>query len=172
MNGEGLAGPDGMLLRPLRRGELATLLEVLEDQSVARWWGLYDMARVREEYEETGDTVAFLVVVEGSVAGMIQYGEETDPHYRSASIDIALTAGFQGRGIGPQALRVLARHLFTGRGHHRITIDPAVENRNAIAAYELVGFRRVGVMRQYERGADGTWHDNLLMDMLAGEMTG
>jgi aminoglycoside 6'-N-acetyltransferase len=28
----------------------------------------------------------------------------------------------------------------------------------------------VGVMRQYERGVDGRWHDNLLMDMLADEL--
>ena len=28
-----------------------------------------------------------------------------------------------------------------------------------------------GVMRAYERGMDGTWHDNLLMDVLAGELT-
>jgi L-amino acid N-acyltransferase YncA len=40
----------------------------------------------------------------------------------------------------------------------------------AIRAYEKVGFRRVGVMRSYERGPDGSWHDNLLMDLLAGEL--
>ena len=34
----------------------------------------------------------------------------------------------------------------------------------------LVGFRRVGVMRQYERGLDGTFHNGMLMDMLAGEL--
>jgi aminoglycoside 6'-N-acetyltransferase len=28
----------------------------------------------------------------------------------------------------------------------------------------------VGVMRQYERGADGSWHDGLLMDLLAAEL--
>ena len=39
-----------------------------------------------------------------------------------------------------------------------------------VYAYERVGFRRVGVMRSYERGVDGTWHDNVLMDMLAGEL--
>jgi aminoglycoside 6'-N-acetyltransferase len=33
-----------------------------------------------------------------------------------------------------------------------------------------VGFRPVGVMRRYERGPDGVWHDGLLMDMLAGEL--
>jgi hypothetical protein len=25
-------------------------------------------------------------------------------------------------------------------------------------------------MRRYERGADGTWHDGLLMDLLADEL--
>jgi aminoglycoside 6'-N-acetyltransferase len=33
-----------------------------------------------------------------------------------------------------------------------------------------VGFRPVGVMRQYERGGDGRFHDGLLMDLLRGEL--
>jgi aminoglycoside 6'-N-acetyltransferase len=51
-----------------------------------------------------------------------------------------------------------------------VVIDPAVENEQAIRCYEHVGFRRVGVMRRYERGADGMWHDNLLLDLLADEI--
>ena len=41
----------------------------------------------------------------------------------------------------------------------------------AIATYRRVGFRPVGIMRRYERGPDGTFHDGLLMDMLEGELT-
>jgi L-amino acid N-acyltransferase YncA len=33
-----------------------------------------------------------------------------------------------------------------------------------------VGFRPVGIMRQAERGNDGTWHDSLLMELLADEL--
>jgi aminoglycoside 6'-N-acetyltransferase len=29
----------------------------------------------------------------------------------------------------------------------------------------------VGVMRAYERGPDGTWHDGLLMDLLAADLS-
>jgi aminoglycoside 6'-N-acetyltransferase len=90
--------------------------------------------------------------------------------YRHAAIDIALHPDFAGRGLGPDAVRTLARHLFSERGHHRLTIDPAVDNVRAIAAYRRVGFQPVGVMRRYERGPDGTWHDGLLMDLLAGEL--
>ena len=77
-----------------------------------------------------------------------------------------------GRGVGTDAVRTLARHLIVDHGHHRLTIDPAVDNPAAIRAYEKVGFRPVGVMRQHERGEDGTWHDSLLMDLLADELDG
>jgi aminoglycoside 6'-N-acetyltransferase len=33
-----------------------------------------------------------------------------------------------------------------------------------------VGFKPVGIMRQYERGPDGTWHDGLLMDLVRQEL--
>jgi aminoglycoside 6'-N-acetyltransferase len=59
---------------------------------------------------------------------------------------------------------------FAARGHHRFTIDPAAHNEHAIRAYEAVGFRPVGRMRDYERAPDGTWHDGLLMDLLVSEL--
>lgn len=89
--------------------------------------------------------------------------------YRHAGIDLFLTTPCQGEGLGTEAIRVLARHLFEERGHHRLTIDPAAENAGAIRAYERVGFRVVGIMRRYERGPDGVWRDGLLMDMLEEE---
>ena len=89
--------------------------------------------------------------------------------YSHAGMDIFLATASHGRGLGAEAIGVLARHLFEERGHHRLTIDPAADNAAAIRAYEKVGFRPVGVMRLYERGPDGVWHDGLLMDLLRGE---
>jgi ribosomal protein S18 acetylase RimI-like enzyme len=43
----------------------------------------------------------------------------------------------------------------------------AAVNAAAIRAYEKVGFRTVGVMREYWRSPDGSWRDGLLMDLLA-----
>jgi aminoglycoside 6'-N-acetyltransferase len=75
-----------------------------------------------------------------------------------------------GRGLGSEAVRRVVRHLIDDLGHHRITIDPAAANIAAIRAYEKVGFRRVGVMRQSERDADGEgWHDSVPMELLAGD---
>ena len=76
----------------------------------------------------------------------------------------------QGHGLGPDAIRTVARDLFERRGHHRLTVDPAADNDRAIRAYEKVGFRRVGRLRRYQRFPDGSWRDGLLMELLAEEM--
>ena len=99
----------------------------------------------------------------------MDYAEETDPGYKSAGLDITIADAWQGRGLGPDALRTLARYLISERGHHRLTIDPAVGNARAIHVYEELGFKPVGVMRRYERTDDG-WRDGLLMDLLAEEL--
>jgi len=105
-----------------------------------------------------------------AIAGLIQYSEESEPKYRHAEIDLFLDPALHGRGYGSEAVRRVVGLLIDERGHHRITIDPAVENIAAIRAYEKVGFKPVGVMRQAERDSDGRgWHDALLMELLAGE---
>ena len=159
-------------LRPGRPGDARKLRAILAEPSVSRWWAEPDPVEVIEE-ELRGDDSAVLLVVEidGKVAGGIQYNEENDPMYRQAGIDIYLGGRFQGRGAGTEAVRLLARFLFEQRGHHRITIDPAAADEPAIRCYAKVGFRPVGVMRQYERGPDGTFHDGLLMDLLRDELT-
>jgi aminoglycoside 6'-N-acetyltransferase len=63
----------------------------------------------------------------------------------------------------------MVKYLFEQKHHHRLVIDPSVENTAAIACYARVGFKPVGVMRAYERRADGTWSDGLLMDMLRAD---
>ena len=119
------------------------------------------------------DATQLTIEVGGQVAGLIQYGEETSPKYRHASIDIFLDPALHGRGLGTHAIRLLVTHLIEDRGHHRITIDPAAHNAQAIRAYEKAGFKAVGVMRSYERDmATGEWHDGLLMELVGAPPDG
>ncbi len=151
--------------------DAARLLEIFSEPAVTEWWGRWDLAKVqRKMIDREDDTVVYVVLHDGVTIGLVQYAEENDPDYRHAGIDIALHPGWHGRGFGSDTIRTLARHLFQHRGHHRITIDPATHNHRAIRSYERVGFRPVGVMRQYERGPDGTWHGGLLMDLLRDEL--
>jgi aminoglycoside 6'-N-acetyltransferase len=159
-------------LRPVRPPDAERLAEILAHPGVAVWWPGYDLHRVEQEITGDADeeTVVFAVEADGQVIGLVQYAEEDDPMYRHAGIDVTLHPDWHGRGLGADAVRTLARHLFEDRGHHRITIDPAAHNQRAIRSYRRVGFRPVGVMRRYERGPDGTWHDGLLMDLLPEDL--
>jgi aminoglycoside 6'-N-acetyltransferase len=161
---------DRVTLRPVRPEDGDRLLEILREPEVARWWGDNDADDVRQDLVEPEDDVALAIEADGELVGAITFHEETTPDYRHANIDLFLTTTAQGRGLGPEAIRLVARHLFEERGHHRLTIDPAAANKHAIRAYAKVGFRPVGVMREYERGRDGTWHDGLLMELLAPEL--
>ncbi|MEU9700640.1 GNAT family protein [Streptomyces sp. NPDC047981] len=139
--------------------------EVLE-----RWRGGPDLASEIAQDLTDPDTHCLTVRTAGRIVGMIQWYEEKDPDYRHAGIDLFLDPSVHGRGLGTDAVRTLARHLVHDLGFHRLVIDPAADNAPAIRCYTKAGFRPVGVMRQYERGADGSWHDGLLMDLLAEEL--
>ncbi|HEX5936491.1 MAG TPA: GNAT family protein [Actinomycetota bacterium] len=154
-------------LRSTTPADAALLAPIRNEPEVRRWWSDLEPG---EMDEFVADECSLAIEVDGEVVGAVQFGEEEDPMYRHANIDVYLTASRHGEGIGSEAVRLLARYLLEERGHHRITIDPAASNAAAIRAYEKVGFRPVGVLREYERGPDGTWHDGLLLELLTGDL--
>jgi aminoglycoside 6'-N-acetyltransferase len=155
-------------LRPATADDVPVLVAIRTTAEVRRWWGEEEdfAAAVTDDLDQT-----FVIEHDGRVVGAIQWYEEEDPMYRHAGMDIYLDPASTGQGLGTDAVRTLARHLIDDLGHHRLVIDPAAHNTAAIRAYEKVGFRPVGVLRRYERGADGTFHDGLLMDLLAEDLS-
>ncbi|HEY1419156.1 MAG TPA: GNAT family protein [Candidatus Dormibacteraeota bacterium] len=160
---------DGFSLRPLQPQDTDILRRIFSDPDVAQWWGDPDKS-VSDAMDLSADESGFVIEVGDDAAGYIQCFEEPDGMYRYAAIDIALRSDWQGKGYGPDAIKTLARHLIEQRGHHRLTIDPAAHNTRAIRAYRKCGFKTVGIMRSYEKGPSGDWHDGLLMDLLAEDI--
>jgi aminoglycoside 6'-N-acetyltransferase len=155
-------------LRSVREPDLEPLAEIIREPSVAQWWGeAHQPERLRDNLLQNGD--AFTIEVDSEVAGWLGFTEEMEPEYRSVGMDISLSERFQGKGLGPDALRTLIRWFADERGHHRFTIDPNARNERAIKAYSAVGFRPVGIMRRGEL-IDGEWTDGLLMDLLIEEL--
>ncbi|MBE7482718.1 MAG: GNAT family N-acetyltransferase [Polyangiaceae bacterium] len=165
-----------LVLRPVEAADLPRLLAILREPEVAAHWSEPD-----DEFDGrellAGDPLpgtervnTFVIERGGEVVGWIAGWENLHRDYRHAGIDLFLTSSAQGTGLGPEAIELLCRYLFEVCGHHRITIDPAADNLRAIRAYEKVGFRRVGVMRDYERGADGRYHDGMLLDLLPADL--
>ena len=157
-------------LRTVNAEDIPTLAAIRAKPEVyARWSG-------EKFFEEIADDLVTeglqLLVVErqGIVIGMIQWSAEEDPKYRHAHMDLFLEPAVHARGMGADAVRTLARHLVDDLGHHRLVIETAADNVAAIKCYTKVGFRPVGMMRHYERGNDGSWHDGLLMELLAEDL--
>jgi aminoglycoside 6'-N-acetyltransferase len=155
-------------LRPLEDADLEPLAAIIREPGVARWWGESDEPeRLRDNLRMDGD--AFVIEADGELAGWLGFVEETEPEYRSVGIDISLSERFQGKGLGPDALRTLIRWFADERGHHRFTIDPNAANERAIKAYATVGFKPIGITRRSEL-VDGEWTDGLLMDLVIEEL--
>ncbi|MFD1832265.1 GNAT family N-acetyltransferase [Streptomyces desertarenae] len=160
-----------VVLRPTVLEDVPALAAIRAAPEVRTWWrGGDDLAADLVADLEDPELHLLTILHRERIAGMVQWYAEKEPDYRHAGIDIFLDPSVHGGGLGTDAVRTLARHLVEDHGHHRLVIDPAAGNAAAIRCYEKVGFRPVGTMRQYERGADGTWHDGLLMDLLAAEL--
>jgi aminoglycoside 6'-N-acetyltransferase len=159
---------DIVVLKPLRFDDAATLRAMHAEPAVRAWWGDMEDEFPFDEPEST----RFTIWVDGEIAGMVQYGEENEPEYRHAWIDIFVATAFHGRGVGTDAVRTMARHLVHERRHHRLTIDPSLDNKPAVRAYEKAGFRPIGVMKLAERSPEGVWRDALFMEQVFPEVVG
>jgi aminoglycoside 6'-N-acetyltransferase len=157
-----------VLLKPLVFDDAARLREIHAEPAVHAWWGSMEDEFPFDEPEST----RFTIWVDDQIAGMVQYGEEKEPEYRHAWIDIFVATSFHGRGIGTDAVKAVARHLVDERGHHRLTIDPSLDNKAAVRAYEKAGFRPIGVMKLAERSPEGVWRDTLFMEQVFPSVAG
>jgi phosphoribosylanthranilate isomerase len=153
-----------VVLKPLAAADAADLRAIHVTPEVAAWWGEMDDGFPFDEPQ----TARYTIWVDDRVAGLIQYGEEDEPDYRHAWIDVFVDPKLHGRGVGSDAVETVRDHLIRDRGHHRVTIDPSLDNVAAIHAYEKAGFERVGVMRRAERAPEGHWRDALFMEYVAG----
>jgi RimJ/RimL family protein N-acetyltransferase len=157
---------------------------VLQDPEVGRLTGPAHGPADREPWDETAerrmrewygtrneqpDRLDLAVVDRASGACV---GEavlnEWDSANRSCNFRIALAASGRGRGLGTEAVRLMAGHGFEQLGLHRISLSVFALNPRARRAYEKAGFLAEGVRRDVLH-VDGAWVDDTVMAILAPE---
>src|SRR5262249_29666966 len=130
-----------------------------DDPEVARDWD--DERFTREEMLQRlrrAHVETFVVEAGEEPVGYLQGWQEGD----GGGIDMFLVPGARGRGLGPDAARVVARHLHDERGWRRVTVDPYVWNEGAIRAWRRAGFRDVDE-REPDKEHSARW---LLMEFV------
>ena len=157
-----LTGPL-VTLRAPRDADLDPLLAILAEPEVAEWWVGYTPERVREEFLEA-PAVARVIEVEGECAGAMFVLRGEDPEYPTTVMHLFIGTRFRGRRVGEEALALAIRAEFAA-GITRVTLDPNVRNAGAIRSYERLGFRRIGVLRDYQVRPDGSLDDALFLDL-------
>jgi aminoglycoside 6'-N-acetyltransferase len=155
-----------MALRPPIPSDAASLLAILTEPEVSRWWVGYTPERIRDEILDSGH--ALVMDIDGDCAGAIFLYPNEDPEYLHVVIHLFLGARWYGHRYGAEALATVIAHLGT-LGHHRFTLDPNAHNAPAIRSYERLGFQRVGVLREYQLRPDGSHEDGLLMDLVLSD---
>ena len=91
-----------------------------------------------------------------------------DPGNESCNFRILIGPKGRDRGLGTEATRLIVGYGFEHLGLHRISLEVYAFNPRARRAYEKVGFRAEGVLRESLR-YNGEWHDATLMSILAPE---
>ena len=160
-----LAG-ERMTLRPPRASDADALLAILLEPEVAKWWVGYTPERVRDEMIDSDATL--VMEIDGACGGAVFLYPENDPEYLHVVIHLFLGAQWYGHRYGAEALTLVIEHLGT-LGHHRFTLDPNANNAPAIRSYERLGFKTIGLLRQYQLRPDGTHEDALFMDLVLSD---
>src|SRR6476661_3746114 len=96
-------------LRPMVESDRPALIAILSDPTVVAWWDTRGPENSADELiaGEPGWFV-WAIEVHGELAGSVQASEEDDADYQHAGIDIFMSARFQGRGLGTDAVRTVA----------------------------------------------------------------
>lgn len=98
------------------------------------------------------------------------YLRDIDWVARRAEVHIFLgQPEWRGQGLGQESLRLVCRHAFQSLGLRRIFLHVLADNTSAIHAYEKIGFRSEGRLRQHAFKA-GEPVDVCAMGLLAGEI--
>ncbi|MCB5182499.1 GNAT family N-acetyltransferase [Streptomyces antimicrobicus] len=166
---------EAVVLRPVTEDDVPALLPSFTDAEGARLTGshgTFDEAGLRTWYRTRHDQDGRLdlAVVDRATGRTVGEAVLTawDPDNESCSFRIGLVPGTYGRGIGTEATRLLVGHGFEALGLHRISLEVYAFNPRARRAYEKVGFRVEGVMRDALLW-EGERVDATLMSILAPE---
>lgn len=158
---EPLVGPL-VTLRAATAHDLDPLVNILAEPEVAKWWVGYDRGRVQREFVE--DQSTRVIEIAGRCAGAMYVLRGEDPEYPTTIMHLFLSTSARGQRAGEEALALAIREEFAN-GVSRITLDPNEHNTGAIRSYERLGFRRIGVLRDYQLRPNGALEGALFMDL-------
>ena len=161
-----------VILRPVSVDDVPGLLDLVADEESARLTGTHETfepERLREWYatrDEQDDRLDLAVVerATGEYAGEVVLNDLNRDN-RSCSFRIGLRAGFQDRGLGSEATRLIVDYAFDTLCLHRLELEVYAFNPRAQRVYEKAGFVYEGRRRDALLW-EGQWVDAITMSIV------
>jgi ribosomal-protein-alanine N-acetyltransferase len=121
--------------------------------------------------QRKGTGLAFIIDVDGQMAGQINVANILHGSVSSASVGYWIAKDFAGRGAMPIAVALAIDHLFDDRHLHRVEIDIRPENGASLRVVEKLGLREEGLKERFIH-IDGQWRDHRIFAITSEERKG
>ncbi|HEV3448176.1 MAG TPA: GNAT family protein [Gemmataceae bacterium] len=163
-------------LRPLEKEDAPSLRTWINDPDVRCTLNMYRPMNLRDEEEfiaratESEHDLALGIVIKHGdkligAAGL----HRMDFKNRHASFGISIGDKTEwSRGYGTEATHLMVKHGFETLNFNRIWLYVFEYNARGMRAYEKVGFKREGILRQ-DRYHEGRYENTILMAILREE---
>lgn len=172
---------ENVSLKLLEQKDAAVLFETVNHSRhyLRQWLPWVDNIKQEADYEpiidmwlqqfSSHDGFQAGVLYNGQLVGMAGF-HGIDWANRKTSIGYWLLDKYQGHGIITEAVTSLIDIAFNEYELHRIEIRCGVQNKKSQGIPERLGFKKEGIMRDFEYLYDH-FHDCFLYSLLAGEWT-
>jgi RimJ/RimL family protein N-acetyltransferase len=154
--------------RPVRRGDLKRLRDIVDDADVARFLSIIPpvtMQSTIKHYEHCKKTNAhwYCILADGDVAGSaaLHPYDKGSKNAHVTSFGISIAKEYWGRGIGKKTMRFLIDRA-KSLGFKKIVLNVVADNSRALRLYDSSGFKKEGLQRRHTR-IGNRYYDSLLM---------
>jgi RimJ/RimL family protein N-acetyltransferase len=161
-----------VVIRTAEPGDAASLVRLAEAVGSERegwliadggWRSASEERRYLKAIRRHAYAAVLVADIDGEVVGRLSIGRDSHPASEHvADVGLMVAEGYRRRGIGRglmEAAETWAREV----GVRKIELHVFPHNEAALALYEQLGYRRVGVRRDHFRRGDG-YVDAILME--------
>jgi ribosomal-protein-alanine N-acetyltransferase len=130
-----------------------------------------DLVRNLLYQQRKGTGLAFIIEVDGALAGQINVANILYGSVSSATVGYWIGKDFAGRGAMPIAVALTIDYLFDELGLHRVEIDIRPENEASLRVVEKLKLREEGLKERFIH-IDGQWRDHRVFAITSEERKG
>lgn len=160
-----------VILSPLERDDLFPVSRILNDYRIRknlseRFPKNIEMLKELIKKGEEKKTLVLKIVDKqtGNLAGIISLTDFNWPN-RRAMLSIVIDQNFQNKGYGTEATKMVVEYGFKNLQLHKICLEVYDFNKNAIALYKKLGFKKEGHYKKHSF-KDGKYVDLIFMSRI------